>query len=74
MAKSVAEAGGPQQCLGTPWRWQSWLHGAPVAMAVLLCPSTVAAEGSWSARVGTITEGNGPTQPRCSVRLSQRIN
>lgn len=77
VAQSTAEAGGPWHCwgpLGTPWLWQSQLHGAPAAMAVLLCPGMAAAEGSLSARGGTVTEGNGPTQPRCSARLSQHIN
>lgn len=74
MAQNMAEASGPQHCwgpLGTPW---PWLHGAPAVMAVLLCPSKAAAEGSLSAQAGTVMEGNGPTQLRCSARLSQRIN
>jgi len=77
VAESVAEAGGPRHCwqpLGTPRPWQSQLHGAPAAMAVLSCPSIAAVEGSWSARGGTVTEGSSPARARCSARLSQRIN
>lgn len=63
VAQSMAEAGGPWHCwgpLGTPWLWQSQLHRTPVAMAVLLCLSMVAVEGSWSAQSVTVMEGNGP--------------